>query len=378
MNTETKSVDSYLKFFISIIGVVVIGATLKELQSIILPFIIAYLLYFVFSPPNNWLYDRKIPIAVIIILDLLVMLGIAFGVSLIFIDPVNTFKDNFPQYASKLDTIVKTTAQSYGIRDPFFQNFSLQRILAKLDVKALAGGAVSSVVDITGTVLLIIFFFAFIVGGHHGIYKALRKRFSSRTPHSNEFGSYFPEYSVPKPAENADHADNRTTYSVKLDSTVKEITEQIQKYIITKLFMNLVAGFLVGIVLWLFNVDFFVLWGLVVFFFNFIPTIGSAGALVLPCLMALVQSGSVGFMAIIAAVIMVIQTLVFNFMEPMLMGKRLDLNPIVILLSVLIWGYIWGIVGMLLAVPLTAIIKIMLSNSQQRNVKFIVDLMDQG
>jgi AI-2 transport protein TqsA len=92
--------------------------------------------------------------------------------------------------------------------------------------------------------------------------------------------------------------------------------------------------------------------------------------------MALVQTGSLGFMAIIAAVIMLIQTAVFNFMEPLLIGKRLDLNPIAILLSVLIWGYLWGIVGMLLAVPLTAIMKIALTNSQNQNVRFIVDLMN--
>jgi predicted PurR-regulated permease PerM len=369
MSSEKKSTDTYVKFFVSVIGIIVIGATLKELQSIILPFVIAYLLYFAFSPVNTWLSERKIPIGIIIIADLLVMLVAAGVISLFFIEPVTTFQDNFDQYATKLNTIVRTTAQSYGIKDPFFQSFSLQRIIAKLDFKALAGGAVSSMVDIAGTVLLVIFFFAFIVGGHHAIYGAIKRRFSSRGPSTNENESYFPEYANPDAAQ-------RTMYSVRLESTIKEITQQIQKYIITKLFVNLTAGLVTGFVLWLFNIDFYILWGMVVFFFNFIPTIGSAAALVLPSLMALVQTGSIGFMALIAVIIMAIQTAVFNFMEPMLIGKRLDLNPIAILLSVLVWGYVWGIVGMLLAVPLTAIIKIALTNSQNQNVRFIVDLMN--
>jgi AI-2 transport protein TqsA len=72
-----------------------------------------------------------------------------------------------------------------------------------------------------------------------------------------------------------------------------------------------------------------------------------------------------------------IQTLAFNVAEPMILGKRLNLNPLLILLSVLVWGYIWGIVGMLLSVPLTAIIKIIISNSTSPNMQFFEQLMSQ-
>jgi len=118
-------------------------------------------------------------------------------------------------------------------------------------------------------------------------------------------------------------------------------------------------------------------WGLFVFLFNFIPTIGSAIALGLPVIMTLLEFGSITFAAVIALILMAIQTLFFNLIEPNLIGKRLNLNPLLILLSVLIWGYIWGIVGMLLSVPLTAIIKIIISNSDSENLKFINDLMSQ-
>jgi predicted PurR-regulated permease PerM len=73
-----------------------------------------------------------------------------------------------------------------------------------------------------------------------------------------------------------------------------------------------------------------------------------------------------------------VQTVSFNLIEPIAIGKRLNLNPLVILLSVLIWGWIWGIIGMLLSVPLTAVINIILANSDSKNLNFISELMSKG
>jgi predicted PurR-regulated permease PerM len=163
--------------------------------------------------------------------------------------------------------------------------------------------------------------------------------------------------------------------STKISDTFKAITQQIQRYVATKIGMNLGAGVVIGLALSIFGLDFAIIWGVFVFLFNFIPTIGSAVALIAPVLMALIQSESIGYALLIAVVIAVLQTVFFNLLEPMILGKRLNLNPIVILFSVLIWGYIWGIVGMLLSVPLTAIIKIVISNTDSKNLKFISDLM---
>jgi predicted PurR-regulated permease PerM len=91
----------------------------------------------------------------------------------------------------------------------------------------------------------------------------------------------------------------------------------------------------------------------------------------------LIQTGSAGFTILLAVIIASIQTLFFNFLEPQIIGRRLNLNPLLILLSVLLWGYVWGIVGMLLSVPLTAIIKIIMSNSESKDMQFLSDLMSK-
>ena len=93
--------------------------------------------------------------------------------------------------------------------------------------------------------------------------------------------------------------------------------------------------------------------------------------------MVLIQFGSIGYAILVALIIIGVQTLIFNLLEPAIVGKSLNLNPLLILLAVLVWGYIWGIIGMLLAVPLTAIIKIIISNSESPDLLFISDLMSK-
>jgi predicted PurR-regulated permease PerM len=162
---------------------------------------------------------------------------------------------------------------------------------------------------------------------------------------------------------------------LKLQKTFKDITEQVQKYIVTKFFISLSMGILVGIILRLFNIEFFIIWATFAMLLNFIPNVGSVFAVIMPVLMALVQYESFGYAAIVALVLIVMQNIVGNIIEPKIFGDRLGLNPLIILLSLLIWGYVWGVVGMFLAVPLTAILKIILSNSSSKNMKFITSLM---
>lgn len=135
------------------------------------------------------------------------------------------------------------------------------------------------------------------------------------------------------------------------------------------------AGITVWFILMLVGVPHPQIWGVLTAILNFIPTIGSAFATILPVLMTLVQTGSIGSALMVLGVMAVVQTFYFNFLEPMILGKRLNLNPLVILISVLVWGYIWGIAGMFLAVPLTAILKIVISNFDSKNMQFIADLM---
>jgi len=357
---------STLIFFVAIIGLVALGILLSELQHIMLPFVIATFLFILFSPVNTFLTEKKIPLWIVIVFNIIIISFISFGVIKFVIDSVWRLSADLPNYFSRLNAIVRSAAVSMSINDPYFKYFSIQKILAKLDYKALAGGVFNSAFSLVGNILFLLLFFIFIVSGHKSIYAAIRRR-------------YYGEGSEVLPDNLSDVVSSKKEKQTEhqLAKTIKIITEQIQKYIISKISINLLAGIVVGFFLYLLKIDFPIMWGLLTFLLNFIPSIGSAIALVLPALMSVIQYESLSYTLLVAGGMGFIQTVFFNLLEPQLIGRRLNLNPIAILLSVLIWGYIWGILGMLLAVPLTAIIKIIISNSKNQNLRFIADLMSQ-
>lgn len=373
--------DGTIKFFITIIGLVVIAIVLKELSQIFIPLVIAIFLFFVFSPLNAWLSNKKIPMLVITLLDLAITFGLLYGVGRIVVDSFLQFGEGLPVYGEKLSNMVQSTSMAWGISDPFFTEFSFDQLLGKLNIQNLAGGIFSSTISLLGNILFVLFFFLFVLSGNETIYKAIKRRyvFKKVSPELKEIKENLQNSNATLDDQKLLDKFNsdRREREQQLETTFKKITEQIQRYIIAKVGVNLIAGIITTIVLSIIGVDFPIVWGLFVFLFNFIPTIGSAAALVFPVLFALVQFDSVGTMILVLALMAGIQTLAFNVAEPMILGKRLNLNPLLILLSVLLWGYIWGIVGMLLSVPLTAIIKIIISNSNSPNMEFFEHLMSQ-
>ena len=137
--------------------------------------------------------------------------------------------------------------------------------------------------------------------------------------------------------------------------------------------MSLLTGFLSYIVLLLFGVDFAFLWAFLIFLFNYIPYIGSFVATLLPSIFAVFQFGSFLPFIWIFAGVEAIQVLVGNYIEPRVMGKTLNLSPLVVILALSFWGAIWGILGMLLSVPITSIMVIIMAQfPNTRNIAILL------
>ena len=352
MNDGKLTLSSTTSFFINAIGIVVIFLVLKELQNIFIPLLLAYFFFFVFSPLNNLLGNYKIPLSISILIDLLIIVFIFGGISSVIIDSFSSFTQQLPQYEGKLNSIVSSTAQSLGVKDPRFTSFQISKFASDLDIGIIAGNFFSSTFSFLGTLIFVIFFFIFVVTGHQNLYKALHRRYIREHDKQSDF-----------------EKDNL------LQKTFNEITGQVQQYVFTKFLTSVLSGITVGIILWIFGIDFLVIWATLAFLLNFIPVIGSIIAVILPSLMALVQFESIPYALLIALIIIILQNIIGNFIEPKIFGNKLGLNPLVILLSLLLWGYIWGIVGVLLSIPLTAIIKIIISQSDSPNLRLINDLM---
>ncbi len=368
--------DPVIKFFVSALGLVVILMVLKELQHIFLPFVIAYFLFFIFEPLNDLLVKYKLPLGIAIFVNIVIMLALIFGASRIIIDAFVQFSYQLPTFEGKLNHIISTTAQSIGIKDETFTQFNISKLLQSYDYGGLASGIFASTIDLFTYIFLILFFFIFISSGHGKFVEAIRLRFVEKGVKSTikKIKKGIKDY------DNEEHttedlASMTIQREMKLQKTFKDITEQIQKYILTKFLISLLLGVVVGITCWAFGIKFFIVWAVISILLNFIPNIGSVIAVLLISLMALIQYESFSYALFIASTLILIQNLIGNLLEPKIVGNRLGLNPLVILLSLMLWGYLWGIIGMFLSVPLTAVIKIIISNSTSKNMRFITNLM---
>ncbi len=153
------------------------------------------------------------------------------------------------------------------------------------------------------------------------------------------------------------------------------VTGQVQRYLAIKTVTSLVTGLLVGMWVGIMGLDFAVVWGLVAFMLNYIPNIGSIVAAVPAVLLAFVQLG-VGPGIAVAIGYLVINISMGNLVEPALLGRSLGLSTLVVFLSLIFWGWMWGTVGMLLSVPLTMMIKIFLESSD--DLRWAAILLDSG
>jgi AI-2 transport protein TqsA len=139
-----------------------------------------------------------------------------------------------------------------------------------------------------------------------------------------------------------------------------------QRYLGIKTLISLATGLLAGILCWAAGLDFFLLWGILAFVMNFIPVVGSLIASVPPVLLALIsKDGGSSDALVVAAGYGLINMFLDNFVQPMLLGRRFGLSILVVVLCVLFWGWLWGLIGIILAVPLTMILKVVLDNSEE-------------
>jgi predicted PurR-regulated permease PerM len=142
---------------------------------------------------------------------------------------------------------------------------------------------------------------------------------------------------------------------------LKEVNSAVRTYVVVKTQMSLVTGLLSYFILIAFYVDFPILWAFLIFVFNYIPYIGSLIATLLPAIFSIFQFQSFSIFLWVFLSIELVQILVGNVLEPKVMGRTLNLSPLGVLLALAFWGIIWGVLGMIISVPITSIMVIIAS-----------------
>jgi len=144
----------------------------------------------------------------------------------------------------------------------------------------------------------------------------------------------------------------------------EKIIEKVDQYMLILSFISMLTGVTVYIVLTLMGIDFALMWALMAFFLNFIPNIGSFLAAIPPILLALVEY-DLGYAALLAFFYALINTIYGNVLQPRIIGKGLDLSILVVFLSLVFWGWVFGVIGMVLSIPLTVMLKIILESNEK-------------
>ncbi len=164
-----------------------------------------------------------------------------------------------------------------------------------------------------------------------------------------------------------------------VNETIRDIGALVRQYISVKTVANLVTATVSYFIMLFIGVDFAGFWALLIFAFNFIPIVGAISAISLPVILSLVQpeGGGLQTAGLTLALLVGAEQTMSSAIEPRLIGKSLNLSPLVILLSLAVWGALWGFAGMLLAVPITVTIMIILAQFESTR-PIAVLLSDSG
>ena len=321
--------------FLGMIVVIASGIVMRELQSVLLPFVLAVFLSYIFKPVVLFLKKRRVPVIVSLLVVLLVISGLFFGLGAIIYSSFESFVREAPKYQNKLalllregTLLVDDIAAGFNVKP---ENVSLSDLVDVSSLTAVLTSGAGSFVSGLGNSFLIILLMFFILAGSGDFVRKVRVGFAER------------------------HSD-------RLSTMIESIDLRVRQYLIAKTLISLGTGALTTVILLIFGVDFALLWGFLTFLLNFIPNIGSIVSTVFPILISFLQFDSVGTPLLLLVLLVLTQMLMGNVVEPKLMEASLDLSPLLVLVALVFWGWLWGLWGMILAVPMMSILKIVFEN----------------
>ncbi|MFW6313096.1 MAG: AI-2E family transporter [Spirochaetota bacterium] len=310
-----------------VLTIIALGGVLKITGTIVQPLVIALLLSFVLSPLVEFLHRGRIPWLASVLIVIALLLGFGILVAFVLYSSVQSVVRQLPRYIGRLLVLARQLLDALELPPDILYEFDLARQIGSYLV-SFSGDFLS----VLGSLAMILVFLLFLL---------LEK-----------------PYLRPKVMQALQGPRTETIWRI-----VGHTNAQIGRYLSVKLVVSLATGLLVWGAFTLIGVEFAFIWAAMTFLFNFIPSIGSILIGAASFVFALVQFYPDPNPIIAVGISMLtIQFVLGNVIDPKLQGDRLKISPVVILFSLLFWGWLWGIVGMFLAVPLTVALKIVFEN----------------
>jgi len=320
-----------LSFILSAMGVYILATA----SSFFIPLIIAIVIgYFIISlaegakkiPFNGW----TMPTPLAYLAAIAVLLGGVALVAALVGRNVALLLELAPEYQERLTNLIASVQSTLGVSE-----FELPKAFADINVVTVLSKIALTITDVAGSAGMIAIYVLFFL-----------------------IETSFFDQKLKMCIQNKQSRD--TTHKM-----IEKISSQVQAYIRLKTGLSLLTAGCSYVLLFFVGVDFAGFWALLIFLLNFIPTIGSIIATIFPILWTILQFDSLVPFAVVATGLALIQFAIGNALEPRIMGSRFNLSGLVIVLSLVIWGNIWGIIGMVLCVPIMMILSIIFANFPQ-------------
>lgn len=333
-NTYIRSIFLILLFF----AIIATAAILKLTQSVVVPVTMAILLSFVFYPFVKHMQRIHIPWGLGIIIIVLITLFLFFVIGNLVAQSLSAIISAYPRYENRFTSLYKLFASTFKIS--FDEESSLianmwNSLNVRNAVQTAALGATNFFVSGAKVISLIVLLIIFLL---------LELR-TLRTKVDMAF-----------PSEEMNH---------KIIFIAKKTITQVTRYVSIKFMISLLTGTLVFLATFAIKMDFAIVWGFLAFLLNFIPNFGSIISWLITSGFAILQFyPRWGHIIYVAVLVLAINMLLGSIIEPRWEGSDLGISPFVILVSLSLWGWMWGFIGMILSVPMMVIIKIICENSE--------------
>ncbi len=356
--------NRWINISLAIIVMTIIVTILKQLKTVFIPLTFAMYLSFIFSPINRYLTAKRVPKMITVTLIVVIIFFTFTLAGTLVYTGIATFADDWPWYKERISKFLNESAKALNIpdyaldiaeieqhpneygkdgkpletEDPdlfkkqfkhYFSEMDISMILSQISFQNLITNTMGSFGDFLFKLMMTIIFMIFIVAG--------RERFARRLERALT-------------QEEQKHSS----------SVFREVEKNIIRYLVVKTVISLGTALAGMFFVYIFGIDFVIITGLLLFILNFIPNIGSIVASLFPIVVSIFQYGFGWQTFAIFGALTGIQTVFGNIIEPKILGDQYNLSPVVILFALIFWGWVWGGVGMVLAVPLVLTIHIII------------------
>ncbi|WP_462249485.1 AI-2E family transporter [Ekhidna sp.] len=354
MNSQSEMERSlrHIKIIMMIFLGIAVLYLMRELSNLLIPLFFALFFAVLFQPLVN-LFQRIFSVSISIALTTLVTMTVFFFIGFGLFNVIQALVQNSDAILDSISNDLRPFINDYTIYFGItFKEGELRTLVADMlqtsQFWTVSGSFINTVSGKAAELLMTILYFAGLLG--------------AITQYDQTIS-----YLIGTGDKDQDNGKSMEMFH--------RIKDSVGSYIKVKTLVSVLTGISIGLICWIFGIDYAVLWGFLAFVLNYIPYIGSLIAIIPPLVLGIIDSSSVSQVLVIFFCLEGVQLIMGNIVEPKLMGDSFSMNTVAVLFGFVFWAFLWGTAGMLLAVPLTFLFKVILENMSDAGV--VVRLMEK-